>query len=152
MNREAVGEALKQIIEGYDFDTSKRLVNVKADVACHVPASCPYSMATNVWHCDFWNRLWLARLLGEKRPSGNIYKMDWHVPSAAEWPATKDTFLANIQKAYEIATAEPFQHAMENDIKAVEKLCQIAVHTAYHVGQIALIKRMAKAELKAAKE
>jgi len=150
MNREAVGEALKQIIEGYDFASSKRLVNVKADVACHVPSGCPYSMATNIWHCDFWNQLWLARLMGEKRPSGNIYKDDWHVPPPSEWIETRDSFLTNLQKAYEMAVAEPFVHAMDDDTKAVEKLCQIAVHTAYHVGQVALIKRMAKAEIKKA--
>jgi len=148
MNREAVAEVLHQIIEGYDFATPKRLVNIKADVACHVPAGSPYSVATNAWHCDFWNRLWLARLEGTKRPSGNIYKDDWHVPTPEEWPATKADFVAHIQKAYEIAKAEPFVHAMESDANAVEKLCQIAAHTAYHLGQIALIKRMAKAELK----
>ena len=37
---------------------------------------------------------------------------------------------------------------MEDDDKAMEKLTQIAIHTAYHVGQIALVKRMAKAEMK----
>lgn len=146
MNREAVAEALHQLIEGYDFAPPKRLVNVKADLACRVPPGSPYSIATNTWHCDFWNRIWLARLQGTKRPSGNIYKDDWHEPSLEEWPETKERFLANILKAHEIATAEPFQHAMNDDAKAVKTLCQIAVHTAYHLGQIAMIKRMAKAK------
>lgn len=146
MNREAVAELLHQLIEGYDFAPPKRLVNVKADVACRVPAGSPYSIATNAWHCDFWNRIWLARILGEKRPPGNIYKDDFYEPTPKEWPETKARFLANILKAHELATAEPFVHAMKDDTEAVKRLCQIAVHTAYHLGQIAMIKRMAKAE------
>lgn len=148
MDRNILAEVFKQIIEGRDFADCKRLVNVKSDIACFIPAGCPYSMATNVWHCDFWNRLWLARLNGQKRPSANIYKDDWHVPPPEEWLSVKESFLANLNRAHQMTTDESFEHAMEDDDKAMEKLTQIAIHTAYHVGQIALVKRMAKAEMK----
>ena len=146
MSHSTVAEALQQVIEGADFASAKRLVNIKADLACAKKEGFPYDIATNIWHGDYWNRLWLARIRGEKRPSGNIWSEDWQEPTAAEWPDVKRRFLENLDAALAIAKAEPFVHAMKSDEEAITRLNQIAVHTAYHVGQVALLKRMLKAK------
>lgn len=147
MDSATVAETLRQVIEGMDFADAKRLVNIKADLACAKKEGFPYSIATNIWHCDYWNRLWLARLLGEKRPAKNIWAEDWQQPEATDWPEIKVRFLTNLDAALEIARSDPFRHAMKSDAEAVKSLNQIAVHTAYHMGQVALLKRilMAKA-------
>ncbi len=137
-----VAEALRQIIEGMDFVPAKRLVNIKAEQAVQKPAGFPYSIATNIWHCDYWNRLWLARLHGKKRPAKNVWAEDWQEPTASEWKEIADRFVSNLIEAGKIASAEPFHHAMKTDEAAIKVLNQIAVHTAYHVGQVALLKRM----------
>lgn len=144
MDAATVAEALRQVIEGMDFADAKRLVNIKADLACAKPEGFPYSIATNIWHCDYWNRLWLARLTGEKRPAKNIWAEDWHEPAAAEWPEVKAGYLENLNAAWEIAKGDPFTHGAKSDEAAIQLLNQIAVHTAYHVGQVALIKRIVK--------
>jgi uncharacterized damage-inducible protein DinB len=144
MDAATVSETLRQVIEGMDFAPAKRLVNIKADLACAMKEGFPYSIATNIWHCDYWNRLWLARLRGEKRPAKNVWAEDWHEPAAEDWPEVKASFLENLTAAHEIASAKPFTHAMKSDDDAIQVLNQIAVHTAYHVGQVALLKRMLK--------
>lgn len=148
MNPQTVAEALRQVIEGMDFVPAKRLVNIKAELACEKREGFPYSIATNIWHCDYWNRLWLARLRGEKRPAKNIWAEDWQEPGQGDWLRIKDQFLNNLADAHAIASAQSFQHAMKSDEEAVKVLNQIAVHTAYHVGQVALLKRILKAKSK----
>ena len=142
MDSKTVAETLRQVIEGMDFQPPAKLVNLKAEKACVQSEGMPYSIATNVWHCDYWNRLWLARLTGEKRPAKNIWAEDWQVPTESDWNEVRARFLANIDRAWEIARSEPFLHRMKSDEEAVKVLNQIAVHTAYHVGQIALLKRL----------
>lgn len=146
MDAANVAEALRQVIEGTDFASAKRLVNIKSGLACELRDGFPYSIATNIWHCDYWNRLWLARLQGTKRPAGNIWAEDWQQPEPGDWKETKDRFLANLNLAHELASTQPFQHAMKSDEEAVKLLNQIAVHTAYHVGQVALLKRILRAK------
>ncbi|MBC8064385.1 MAG: DinB family protein [Chlorobia bacterium] len=146
MNSATVAETLRQVIEGMDFAPAKRLVNIKADLACEKREGFPYSIATNIWHCDYWNRLWLTRLKGEKRPAKNIWAEDWQEPGEQDWKEVKERFLANLDAAFAIASAKPFEHAMKSDDDAIKVLNQIAVHTAYHVGQVALLKRALKAK------
>jgi hypothetical protein len=147
MDPATVAETLRQVIEGDDFDSAKRLVNIKAELANHRLAGFPYSIAGNIWHCDYWNRLWLARLTGEKRPAKNVWAEDWHDPEPDEWEPMRKSFLENLDHAHRIATAEPFAHKMKSDDLAIKTLNKIAVHTAYHVGQTVLLKRMLKSAL-----
>lgn len=142
MAAETIAETLRQIIDGEDFNPPAKMLKISAKRACTIPTGVPYSIATNVWHADYWNRLWLARLRGEAIKSKNIWADDWYVPSEKEWSETRDRFLSNLVGARELALAKPFRHAMDSDAKALDRLHRIAAHTAYHVGQIALLKRM----------
>jgi len=46
----------------------------------------------------------------------------------------------------DIAASEPFEHRMKSDAEAIHMLVQIAVHGAYHLGQINLLKRELRLE------
>lgn len=136
---EDVREALLQVIEGRDFTPPAELLkNVKADRACTVLPGLPYSLATNVKHTDIWNCVWLHRLEG--KPKFNPFP-DFPVVVPADWPQVRDEFLANLNRALEIATAEPFAHMCRKEETARKMLLQIAVHTSYHIGQMKLLKR-----------
>lgn len=136
---EHVREALRQVIEGDDFESATSLLkNVKPDQAVRVVEGLPYSLATNVAHADIWNRLWLARLEGKKK--FNPFP-DFPVVTEKNWPKVKDQFIENLERAYEIACAEPFEHHCKTDDSAAKTLLKIAVHTSYHLGQIKLLKR-----------
>ena len=142
MNTEYLEEMIRQVIEGRDFSPSEKLLMIDKEVAYFIPAGNMYSIATYVWHCNFWNQIWLARLLGEKRLSDNDCRRDWFVPLPADWNEVRETFLSNLNLALKIASSKPFEHKMKDDDVAAKTLCQIAVHTAYHVGQVQLLKRM----------
>jgi len=134
-----IREALRQVVEGADFSPpAKLLSNVKGEQAAKIMPGLPYSLATNVAHTDIWNRLWLARLEGQ--PKFNPFPDFPPVPAEA-WKETRDRFLVNLNRAYEISCAEPFSHRCASDEVAHRLLLKIAVHTAYHVGQFALLKR-----------
>jgi hypothetical protein len=114
------------------------LKSVKAEAAVRVLPLMPYSLATNVAHADIWNRLWLAKLEG--KPKFNPWP-DFPKVAEEEWPGVRDGFLENLNRAYEIACSEPFTHNCRTDKTASKTLLKIAVHSAYHVGQMRLIKR-----------
>ncbi|HLK15098.1 MAG TPA: DinB family protein [Fimbriimonadaceae bacterium] len=126
-------EALNQLIEGKDFDPPARLLsNIKPEAAVRVPAGAPYSVATNVAHTDIWNRVWLNQIEG--KPRGNPFP-DFPVIEEAAWAGVRERFLEHLVRARELAETQ-------TNSKQVGRLIQIAVHTAYHVGQIKLLKRM----------
>ena len=62
------------------------------------------------------------------------------------WEETKARFLANFQRAVEIAHAEPFTHKAKSDEVAVRTLLKISNHNAYHLGQIYLLKRLLRSK------
>jgi len=135
-----VAEAMRQMFEGADFTDPEKLVRrISAETACRKPEGFPYSLATNVYHCDIWNRVWLARVKG--LPKVNPFP-DFLVVEPGEWPQVRDSFVDGVREAYQIASAEPFVHSHRTDEAAKKLLLKIAVHTAYHLGQINLLKRM----------
>lgn len=137
---ETVRELLRQVWEGDDFTPpSKLLANVSAKSATIIPASAPYSIATNVAHADIWQRLWLARLKGE--PKFNPFPDFPAVPSH-DWETVRTSFLVNFALAVELAGHEPFEH----QDPAKKLLTKIAIHNAYHLGQVALLKRILRSE------
>jgi hypothetical protein len=134
-----VREALRQLIEGNDFTLPAKIVRgLKAEAACRVLPGMPYSIATNVDHCDIWNRAWLASLEG--LPKVNPFP-DFRKVEPAEWPKVRDEFVKNLMRAQAIALAEPFIHHSRTEETAKKVLLMITIHTAYHIGQIALLKR-----------
>ena|SRR2546421_4309073 len=140
---EHVQEILRQVIQGEDFESpATMLKSVKAEAATRILPGFPYSLATNVAHADIWNRLWLARLEGT--PKFNPFP-DFPPQSEKDWPKVRDQFLANFERAYAIACAEPFVHKCRTDAIAEKTLLKIAVHTSYHLGQIKLLKRALRA-------
>ena len=139
---DAIREALRQVVEGDDFDTpSATLKTVKAADAVKVLPGMPYSLATNVAHADIWNRLWLARLEGN--PKFNPFP-DFPEVHEEDWPGIRTAFVDNLNRAYEIACSEPFVHHCKDDPSAKKTLLKVALHSAYHLGQMRLLKRALK--------
>lgn len=128
-------EALVQVREGKDFPAPRQVLNrIKPEDACRRLPEFGYSLADYVWHADFWQRIWLARIVGEPAPS---ITEDWRRVEPHEWEATRASFLANLDRAVELAEST-------NDPQHVTRLLQIAVHDAYHIGQLVLVKRALK--------
>jgi uncharacterized damage-inducible protein DinB len=142
MDPATVAEALRQVLEGEDFYGPRPATSrVKQETAnLDLPLS-PYSIATNAEHTVFWNKIWLARLNDTKRPD---MKKDWRVPEPEEWDRIRKELATTVEEAHKIASSRPFKHKMKSDEAACKTLLAIAVHTAYHLGQISILKRMAR--------
>lgn len=147
MDRLTAAEALRQVLKGKDFQTPAAVLSrITSQAATRVPNGAPYSIATNIAHADFWQRLWLCRLKGLRRPR---IQDDWRVPEAGEWAHTRSSFLEGMQEALDIAESRPFKHEMKSDEAAIKTLLEIAIHNAYHIGQVALLKRLLKMQTEA---
>lgn len=134
---------MRQAWEGADFTApSQMLKAVKPLDAVRLLPGAPYSIATNVAHADIWQRLWLARLEG--KPKFNPFP-DFPAVEAQNWEAVRSSFLSNFERAYAIAASEPFTHAATDDDAARKLLLKITVHNVYHIGQVALLKRLMRA-------
>ncbi len=139
MDRHTVAEALRHIIDSVDIPSPSRLLkNVKPETGAKKLDIMPYSMITNLAHAVFWQDLWLSRLKGLKARS---ITEDWEVPPQEQWKELCERFIAGLQEAHNIAKAKSFKHKMKSDDAACRTLLQIAIHDAYHLGQMNLIKR-----------
>ncbi|AIE86817.1 DinB family protein [Fimbriimonas ginsengisoli] len=137
-------EALRQIIEGHDFATPAGLLkSIKAETAVAIAPGAPYSIATNVAHAEIWQAAWLCRLRGEPLPK-IVMGQDFPEVSAKEWPGVRRAFVDGLVEAHAIASRDPFTHGAKDDVIAIRTLFKIANHGAYHLGQIALLKRLLK--------
>lgn len=147
--QETAAELLRQIRDGVDIPAARQLLSrVKPSVAARVPPDAPYSVLTNLAHAVFWQDVWLRRLSGTPDKSRADWmeelKQDWKEPEPEEWPELVERFLKGSEDALEIAMQEPFRHRMKSDELAIKTLLAIAIHNAYHIGQINLLKRMVR--------
>lgn len=137
MTLETALEALIQLREGKDIPAPRQVLSrIKPEDACRVLPMFRKSIADYVWHADFWQQIWIARLSGE--PARSMME-DWQSVEPADWEATRERFLANLDRAVEIARSG--EHRMKDDATANRLLLQIAIHNSYHIGQWVLIKR-----------
>lgn len=146
MDRAALVQVFDQLIGGYDIPTPAGMLRLRAETAAQTPGTAPYSLLTNLAHANLWQSLWLKKLAGEPRPpSMEVWANDFREPDPSEWKSLRAAFLDGLAEARRIAASEPFEHRLPTDAEAVETLIRIAVHGAYHCGQMNLLKRMGAA-------
>lgn len=93
-------------------------------------------------HAVLWQEFWLNKLNGgRKKSSMKEWKDDFRKPAPEELEDLKSRFVSGLRQAADIAASGPFAHKCTDDIDAIDTLLRIAVHGAYHMGQLNLIKR-----------
>lgn len=133
------------ILQGYDIPKPDGMLKVSEDDAFADLEPIPYSLATNLQHAVVWQRFWLEKLAGGRRKSGmEEWRNDFRVPDRSEFRALRTEFLEGLTRARTIADSSPFEHSLPTDDEAIDTLVRIAVHGAYHLGQMNLIKRAAR--------
>jgi uncharacterized damage-inducible protein DinB len=145
MDRTALVEVFKQILEGYDIHKPETILKVSQKSAAHHDGTHPYSLLTNLAHANLWQGFWLQKLAGGRKKSSMIeWRDDFRVPEPSELEALRFEFISGLREAARIAGSDPFEHKCTNDEEAVETLVRIAVHGSYHLGQMVLLKRSLK--------
>jgi hypothetical protein len=132
-------EALFQVAEPIDFDSLADMVGrISADDACRVLPGVPYSVATNLRHALIWQNQWLAFCRGEEKlPPVDA---EWSGVDPLEWPSVRDEFLAGQREALALSGSGDLHPDVQR------RLLRIAIHGAYHLGQIQLMARIVAAE------
>lgn len=145
MASRACAEMIRQILDGMDIPVPEKMLKISSSGASARDLAMPYSILENLAHTVYWQDIWLLRLSGKKKSVGmKEWTEDWQTPSPSDWDSYRARFLAGLGEALMIAESEPFDHAMNSDEEAEKTLIQIAVHAAYHCGQINLLKRAQK--------
>ena len=140
MDPSTAAETFRMIIEGDDITAPQSLLRgiSEANAAKRVKGF-PYSILENLWHADLWQTIWIDKIEGRKPTH---WMEDWQSPEASEWGDVRASFLANLDRAHALASAKPFRHKMKSKDGAVRNLLNLAVHDAYHIGQITVMKRV----------
>ncbi len=134
-----LAQVFDHILEGYDIPKPEGMLKISEDQAFAELPPIPYSFATNLQHAVLWQRFWLQKLAGGRKKSGmEEWKNDFRIPDRSELKDLKREFVDGLALARSIAATEP------TDPEVIDTLVRIAVHGAYHLGQMNLMKRAAR--------
>jgi hypothetical protein len=146
ITKQITPDALKALLAGGgEFLPPERLLNDLSETqASVVPSGSPYSIAQIVAHMDWWQEYQIARVRG-KTPSRPGHLDDTFVPPVAgTWKDLVSRFLANLVETGQVAEeygAQPSLEQPDRDIAYGLAECP-ALHNAYHLGQIALLRQI----------
>lgn len=147
--------ALSELLLGKRAHTnSLHCIDVSAEVAGERPSPLPHSIFELVWHMNFWMSHELERISGSPLPYPEHASLGWPTtptPGLEEWRRAQDDFRGSVGKLQDLAAADPSERervvlnssSLEGTRQyTVEEIVgQTAVHNAYHLGQVALVRR-----------
>lgn len=139
----AVAEALRQMIDGQDYTPLERLIeDLAPEQAARKPTGSPYSIATLAWHTWFWVNAWTTIIRGSGDPfQGQDPDATWPEIASEDWPMTRSRLLEALLVAQGLAASEDVDRRTWQEETVGGNLLQIAIHTAYHIGQITLVRQ-----------
>jgi uncharacterized damage-inducible protein DinB len=154
MSQRSLPELLRG--KGAHVDPLACVEDISAETAARQVAGFPHSIGALVYHMNFWMGYDLRRLRGEQPayPQHNAESFPSSPSPAGEkdWDRLRDDFARFIAEHVKLAESsreeleravEPTNHRhieLSSTLEAV--LWQTVGHNSYHVGQIAMIRRM----------
>jgi hypothetical protein len=105
----------------------------------------PYTIGEQVAHMLFWQRLSHQEIETDTLIEVPSAAMGWPAVTEKDWPRVRDEFLAGLEKSREMVRNPEIlnrrYHAEVNFTVGV-KLLSLATHDSYHLGQVALMRRL----------
>lgn len=133
--------------------------DISAELASRNVDGFPHSIAGLIFHMNYWMNYELRRIRGERPNYPDHASESWPEPdthvTAEEWDRLRRDFawfLAEYEKMARSSASELHRQVEstrdgdKNHAGSVEAvLWQMVVHNSYHIGQIAMIRRMLRA-------
>jgi hypothetical protein len=108
-----------------------------------VPPGSPHSIAQIVSHMHFYQGSQLVAIRGEAWPKPEHLDDTFSVPPAGAWPALVAAFLAGLEEVARLAEERGAETSPQRqDTSVAYDLVESALHNAYHLGQIVLLRRI----------
>jgi uncharacterized damage-inducible protein DinB len=154
MSTRAITELLHG--QGAHADPVACVEDLSAELAARHVAGFPHSIGQLVFHMNYWMDYELRRIRGE-RPAYPEHSAESFPPApspvdAEEWDRLRRRFSGALAEFSELAKSSPeeMQRQIESAHAGDAKLAgtleavlwQMVAHNSYHVGQIAMIRRM----------
>lgn len=139
---EILARLFDELLAGHDIPSAESVCKVSAAKAFEPIDPIPYSFATNLQHTVLWQNFWLSRLEGSRaKPGMNEWKNDFREPAPEEYDGLRRELIEGLKTCRAIAAGEIKPPADVSNEAVVRDLILVAVHGAYHLGQLNLIKR-----------
>lgn len=141
---------------GAHVNTLKCVEDVQFELAGGQAENCPHSIWQLVYHMNFWMEYELKRI-GREKPNYPAHASEtWPVkpvpPSQEEWQQAIALFRDHLAAIMKIAQSAPDVLAQEVDATHAEHtrtsnsivgvLWQTLAHNSYHIGQVAMLRRI----------
>lgn len=129
---------------GHAFNTAESiLANLEEDVAVRIPENAVHSIAGHVAHMAWWQRQVLLDIQLGKRQRQSTDEFLSTVPQE-EWQAVKQDFLSGLEELKQHCENQNLiqQTYIHTNETIAEALLDFAIHNAYHLGQIVLLRRL----------
>lgn len=141
-NKNYVAEAVRQMIDGDDYTKPERIIeDLSPDDAVRKPDHGPYSIATIAWHTWFWINVWIVQITGVGDETGGYdYNATWPEIDSKEWQQTRDKLIESLNALRNLSENVDLDKTTTAWHTNGETLLKAAVHTAYHIGQITLVR------------
>jgi hypothetical protein len=146
MKYHATSDAVSEMLSGGgEFLKPETLLSDLTEEQATVlsPAS-PYSIAQIVAHMHYWQERQLAFQCGEKPPRPDSLEETFAAPPPGTWHTLVQEFLAGIAACRTRAAegGENVSPTERDDTSVAYDFAENALHNAYHLGQIALLRQM----------
>jgi uncharacterized damage-inducible protein DinB len=152
MSERALAELLRG--KGAHVDPIACVEDISAELATRQVEGFPHSIAQLVFHINYWMDYELRRIRGQrpKYPEHNAESFPAAVIDAAEWDRLRTRMKELLAEFAELAKSSreeldrPIEATHDGDTKIAGTLeavlWQMVAHNSYHVGQIAMIRRV----------
>lgn len=141
----ASSEAVEKLIEEWSAFTpaSRTLDGLTPEQAVTKLEGWPYSIAEQVAHMLFWQKNNFTVIETGVSPEVPTAADGWPAVTEDDWPHLKDEFLAGLEKSREMArNPEELNRVAIRNLTVGLRLVWFTSHDSYHLGQIALMRRL----------
>lgn len=137
--------AVRLLLDGSNEFTGpvRVLSDLKAADVSVLPEGSPHSIAQILAHMHFWQRFMLGLMRQESPAYPKTEEDGWPEVAAEQWPELVADFLADLDTLKSLTFDEAIlAREYKPNVTVGYLICDAALHNAYHLGQIVLLRCM----------